>query len=176
MFTNSSFLPHCSNGWNRQTTMGLRRLRHPAWTPSRTRFPFSVIFLSSQISGPRSRLPLPSTLLALLSCPMWTLPPLSTFTTVLIPSGLLALPCMPATSSFCHLHIVNLFQKESEWGGTVWWMNLRPVLPTSLLPAAALLLFHLWCDARTAAADQLRQAHRLFPRLGHLPPSRQSSL
>ena len=63
-------LPHSSNGWNLQTTIGLRRLRHPVWTPSSTRFPFSVIFPLSQISGFRSLLPFPSRLLALLCCPM----------------------------------------------------------------------------------------------------------
>ena len=46
---------------------------------------------------------------------------------------------------------------------------LLPALPPFLLPAAALLLFplRLWSDARAAAADQLRQAQRLFSRVCH---------
>ena len=36
---------------------------------------------------------------------MWHLPSFSTLITVLIPSDLLALPWMPATSSFCHLEL-----------------------------------------------------------------------
>merc|ERR1719391_1230775 len=47
---------------------------------------------------------------------------------------------------------------------------LPPALPALLLPAAALLVFPLclWCgDAGAAAADQLCQAHRLFPCFCH---------
>ena len=48
---------------------------------------------------------------------------------------------------------------------------LVPALPVFLLPATALLVFllRLWSDAgAAAAADQLGQADRLFPRICHL--------
>ena len=47
---------------------------------------------------------------------------------------------------------------------------LEPALPAFLLPAATLLVspLRLCCfDTRAAGANQLRQAHRLFPGICH---------